>query len=543
MGKYLLQGYLDDCWSTNPEKIVLVDGQRSLTYQILHSDSNRIANCLVENRVERQDRVLICMSRSSLVIMAIIGVLKADAIYVPVDAKSPIERILRIAKDCQPSAIVYDEPLAEAIEAVKNRLTTIRLFLQLEHKSNSPKVFTMLRVNGQENSHCDFKKPAYLNIDADAAYILYTSGSTGSPKGVIVSHLNVINYIEWAVDYYNICTEDRILCTAPFQFDMSTFDIFTVLKTGATLCIAPDSCLLFPNKLLDMMEKEEVTLWKGVSSLLAYLSTTGCLKPERIPSLRKVLFGGEILPTKHLINWMKTYPTKLFYNVYGPTEATGISACYQVENVPTSIDEAIPIGKACSNTEIFILTDENRLANIGESGELCIRGSGLSIGYWNDEEKTAKAFIRNPFGHSHSDRLYRSGDLARMREDGIIEYLGRKDFQVKFMGYRIEIFEIENAILSLEHIDRAAVLLCNSSMSEIPELTAFIESQKLIDKDLILRALSQVLPNYMLPRQIVQLERIPLTDRGKTDRKGLQNYYQGLMQAQEIGVTSEWTKA
>ncbi len=509
MGKYLLQNYLDNCWSTNPDKCVLVDDQRSMTFEVLHSDSNRIANCLLENGVKRQDRVLICMSRSSLVVDAIIGILKADAIYVPIDGKSPLERILKIAEDCQPTAIVCDGPLAKVIEGAKHRLTSVCQYLVLEHVSCAAEGTTVLRVNGEVGSHYDSKVPTYQNIDADAAYILYTSGSTGSPKGVIVSHLNVISYIEWAVEYFKLSSEDRILCTAPFQFDMSTFDIFTVLKVGATLCIVPDSYLLFPNKLLDMIEKEGITLWKGVSSLLAYLSTTGCLKRGSVPSLQKVLFGGEVLPTKHLINWMNTFPSKQFYNVYGPTEATGISSCYPVENAPATIDETIPIGKACSNTEILILAEENRLASVGETGELCIRGSGLSLGYWNDDEKTARAFILNPFSRSHCDRLYRTGDLGCSREDGNIEYLGRKDFQVKSMGYRIEIFEIEKTILSLGNIDRVSVMLCHSSKAEIPELVAFIESSKPIDIDMTLKDLSRVLPHYMVPRQIIPLLKSP----------------------------------
>jgi len=314
------------------------------------------------------------------------------------------------------------------------------------------------------------------------------------------------------------------------KVDMSTFDIFTTLKAGATLCIAPDRNLLFPGKLLDMMETEGVTIWKGVSSLLMYLSSTGTIKPDRIPSLERVLFGGEVLPTRHLMNWMSTYPGKRFYNVYGPTEATGISTYYPVEKMPASIDEAIPIGKACANTEVLVLTDEDRLAKVGETGELCIRGSGLSAGYWDDEEKTARAFVRNPLGCTRDDRIYRTGDLARMREDGVLEYLGRKDFQVKFMGYRIEMFEVEKAILALENIHQAAVLLCNASQSELSELVAFIEGPVTADADTILQGLGRSLPSYMVPKQIIPLERIPLNDRGKTDRAALQVYYQTYMQ-------------
>lgn len=524
MANYLLHNYLDDSFRAYPQKTALIDDQRSFTYEQLHGDANRIANCLMLNGVQRQDRVAICMKRSSLVVMAMLGILKADAIYVPLDAKAPVERLLKVLKDCQPSAMICDDAGLQVMEGVKSQLQGIRLMVVFGARADATGMIP--RVYWEEISHLSGSPPHYSNIDADAAYILYTSGSTGSPKGVTISHLNVSNYVEWAVEYFDIQSDDRILGTAPFHFDMSTFDVFITLKTGATLCISPERNLLFPHKLLDLIEKEGITLWKGVSSLLMYLSTTGCLKADRIPSLKKVLFGGEVLATKHLMNWMQTYPSKRFYNVYGPTEATGISACYQVEKAPETANESIPIGKACANTEIFLLTEEDRRALVGEIGELCIRGSGLSLGYWNDEEKTARAFVRNPLGRTQNDRIYRTGDLARLRADGLLEYLGRKDFQVKYMGYRIELFEIENVFLSLDNIHQAAVLLCDSSQNEVPELVAFIAGPNLLDLDAIMDDLCLAVPSYMVPKRIIPLARIPLTDRGKTDRVALRDFYQ-----------------
>lgn len=526
MGKYLLQSYLYASWQADPEKPALVDEHGAMTYDLLHSDSNRLAHCLAAGGVKRQDRAVICMKRSSLLVMAMMGILKADAIYVPVDAKAPAERLLKVITDSRPSAVICEEGLLPVLSRVKGIMPDLRMVLVFGARTDAGDGTDMAPTYWQEVPAVTTEPPRYKNIDTDAAYILYTSGSTGSPKGVTISHLNVMNYIEWAVECFGIGTRDRILGTAPFHFDMSTFDIFATLKAGATLCIAPDRNLLFPGKLLDLIETERVTIWKGVSSLLMYLSSTGTIKPDRIPSLERVLFGGEVLPTRHLMNWMSTYPGKRFYNVYGPTEATGISTFYPVEKMPASIDEAIPIGKACANTEVLVLTDEDRLAKVGETGELCIRGSGLSAGYWDDEEKTARAFVPNPLGCTRHDRIYRTGDLARMREDGALEYLGRKDFQVKFMGYRIEMYEVEKAILALENIHQAAVLLCNASQSELSELVAFIEGPVTADADTILQGLGRSLPSYMVPKQIIPLERIPLNDRGKTDRAALQVYYQ-----------------
>lgn len=526
MEKYLLQSYLYASWQADPGKPALVDEHGTMTYDLLNSDSNRLAHCLAAGGVKRQDRVVICLKRSSLLVMALMGILKADAIYVPVDAKAPAERLIKVITDSRPSAVICEEGLLPVLSRVKGIMPDLRMVLVFGDKTDAGDGTDMAPIFWEEIPAVTTEPPRYQNIDTDAAYLLYTSGSTGSPKGVTISHLNVMNYIEWAVECFEIGTRDRILGTAPFHFDMSTFDIFATLKAGATLCIAPDRNLLFPGKLLDMIETEGVTIWKGVSSLLMYLSSTGTIKPSRIPSLERVLFGGEVLPTRHLMNWMSTYPGKRFYNVYGPTEATGISTYYPVEQMPASIDEAVPIGKACANTEVFVLTDEGRLAKVGETGELCIRGSGLSAGYWDDEEKTARAFVPNPLGCTRDDRIYRTGDLAKMREDGVLEYLGRKDFQVKFMGYRIEMYEVEKAILALENIHQAAVLLCNASQSELSELVAFIEGPVTADADTILQGLGRSLPSYMVPKQIIPLERIPLNDRGKTDRAALQVYYQ-----------------
>ncbi|GFO68490.1 hypothetical protein GMLC_20690 [Geomonas limicola] len=528
MGRYLVQTYLDEAWRANPDQVAVVDDQRSMTYGQLYRDANRIAHCLVSHGVRRQDRVAICMKRSAQVVMAILGILKADAIYVPLDSKAPIERILKVIRDCRPSAIICDDAALPVLDGVKAHMGSVRhlVVCGVSSQSSGDLPRTLL-----EDMPLDaVPAPAYRNIDADAAYILYTSGSTGSPKGVAISHLNILNYIDWAVEYFAITSTDRVLGTAPFHFDMSTFDIFATLKAGATLCIAPERLLLFPHKLFDLIEEERVTVWKGVSSLLMYLSSTNSLRKDRIPSLQKVLFGGEVLATKHLINWMQHYPNKRFYNVYGPTEATGISSCYSVEQLPGSPSEPIPIGKPCANTEIFILTEDNSLADIGEAGELCIRGSGLSMGYWGDEEKTARAFVRNPLGCTQNDRIYRTGDLARLRHDGWLEYLGRKDFQVKFMGYRIELYEIEQAMLTQDSIHQAAVVLCDTTQSEVPELVAFMAGPNLLDPDSVMEELGRAVPSYMLPKRIIPLAEMPLNDRGKTDRGALRQLYQNAVQ-------------
>jgi amino acid adenylation domain-containing protein len=365
----------------------------------------------------------------------------------------------------------------------------------------------------------------YSNIDVDLAYILYTSGSTGNPKGVMITHSNVINYIEWAIEQFEITEEDVILSTAPFHFDMSTFDIYCSLRTGATLCIAPEQYMLFPKKLFEFIENERVSVWKGISSLLMYIARTGLLHPGRIPSLRKILFGGETLPTKYLIAWMESFPEKSFFNVYGPTEATGISTFYCVRKSPASAQERVPIGKACGNTEVFLLNAEYDSYLCKEVGELCIRGSGVGRGYWNDPIKTRECFIKNPLHKNTPEKVFRTGDLAFKGESGDYYFIGRRDHQIKYMGYRIDLSEIEDSLLSIDEVEEAAAILPDINESGMREIVAFVECRDDISMSCILRKLRHRLPSYMIPKQTFMDYTIPRTDRGKVDRMKLHEYF------------------
>ncbi len=328
---YLVQHYLDSTFQNYPNNIAVKCGKDEvISYKRLYHLSNKLANCLINIGITRQDRVAFCLKRSINSIVSINGILKADAIYVPIDHKSPIDRCRIIINDCTPKIIICDEwtvdTIFEAISVFRKKPKIIIVgFTNKENKNLKNDFINQNQIDEQSDGQHEYK-----NIDTDIAYILYTSGSTGIPKGVMISHLNIINYIEWAIDFLNISTNDKILSTAPFHFDMSTFDIYCSLKIGAVLNIAPDEFMLFPLKLFEFIEKEKITIWKGVSSLLMYIARSGLLNKYNIPTLHTILFGGENLHTKYLMEWMKAYPAKFFYNVYGPTEATGISTYHMI---------------------------------------------------------------------------------------------------------------------------------------------------------------------------------------------------------------------
>lgn len=523
MTSYLVQQYLGISAKEVPSKVALFFQGETIFYKELHLFSNKLANCLGKNGVNRGDRVAFILPKSINFIKAMLGILKADAAYVPIDGKAPMARAAEILEDCSPSVIICDTSTIEMAQSLTRGATWQPKIFAMSYRYYN---FTEQELIWQEDIERERDdEPTYLNIDRDPAYILYTSGSTGKPKGVIVSHLNILSYIDWAVDYFDIKPNDNILNTSPLHFDMSVFDIYCSLKTGASLTLVPKNIQLFPIRLIDIMEKREITIWKGVSSLLAYFVKARALKPERLRNLKKVIFSGETLPTKYLISWMTTYPEKEFYNAYGPTEATGISTCYKVENIPLTPNDTIPIGAACSNTEIFAVREDGGIARVGEIGELYIRGSCLSQGYWNDRYRTEQAFGNYPYSKDNGERVYRTGDLVKLLSDGNYIFVGRKDDQIKYMGYRIELGEIEAALNSLDYVNDAAVISASMEDQENPEIIAFIGVNHGAALDGIREALKKRLPAYMQPHKIQVVRKLPRTENGKVDKQNLKNSY------------------
>ncbi len=526
MLKFLLQHYIDSTCTLFQDKVALIYKNINITYGDVYTLTNKLSDYLHGKGIERQDRVLVFLKRTEKYVLSIISILKCDAIYVPIDANSPTDRIRKILRDCKPKAIICDSETHVKVASVVEGANSGVVFISVEYKYSTENRFDF-RLEGNERK--DFV-PTYKNIDQNIASILYTSGTTGEPKGVMVSHLNIIDYAEWAVEHFHISSCDNILSTAPFQFDMSTFDIYCCFFSGATLCIAATEYMLFPSKLFNFIEKHKVTLWKGISSLLMYISRIDMLDESRIPSLKKVLFAGEILPTSHLIKWMDTYPDKEFHNVYGPTEATGISISYSVEHKPSNKKDFIPIGKRCGNTEIFIVDEKENPVKNDEIGEIYISGSSLSPGYWNSRKMTKQKFVTKKYLAGGEIRVYRTGDLGFKKKDGNIIYVGRKDDQIKYMGYRIELNEIELSIMSIDEVSNAAVVLTESEIEGVKEIVAFVELRKDLDKNKdnnnkmnIEKRLKVELPKYMVPKKVVMIDKIPMTDRGKKDKKELRD--------------------
>ncbi|EAL8904387.1 amino acid adenylation protein, partial [Campylobacter upsaliensis] len=353
-------------------------------------------------------------------------------------------------------------------------------------------------------------KARLRHIDTNLLYVFFTSGSTGLPKGVSISHKSVIDYAFWVSEEFELDENEIIANQAPLYFDNSILDIFPTIKEGGSVHLVPNSLFAFPLKVLEYLENEGVNTIFWVPSVLIYFANTQALEKFKLEKLKKVLFCGEIMPNKQLNYWRTHLPHTLFANLYGPTEITDVCCFYKVDR-EFKDDELLPIGKACKNTELLVFDENKNFINeAGKKGELYVRGTSLSLGYYNDIEKTKAAFIQNPLHHNYLDLLYKTGDIVAYNEFGELLCYGRIDNQIKFKGHRIELGEIEAVLNSHEKIKNSACIFKDD------KLIAFYESEEELD---LKGFCKQKLPPYMIASSFVRVEKFALNANGKIDRK------------------------
>ena len=509
-----------------PEAIALVYKGRRLSYCGLEAAANRLAWLLREAGCRRGDRVALLMPKAPMAIVAMLGALKADASYVPLDPAGPEARLARMleASDC--SCILAAGPVAPmlrdtlAVATLRERPTIGWLEEAVPPDDELSPAFTL-----RDLAACPAAPPPCANTDADLAHILFTSGSTGVPKGVMIAHRSAVHFIRWAATYFGFAREDRNSQHAPLHFDLSTLDIFGTLRAGAELHLVPAELNLLPHKLAQFVREARLTQWFSVPSALNLMAKFDVVGEGDFASLRRVMWCGETLPTPTLIHWMRRLPHVRFTNLYGPTETTVASSCYTVPRCPADPREPIPIGSACDGEELLILDEALRPVAAGQAGELYIRGVGLSPGYWRDPEKTRSAFVPYPGATDPRDRIYRTGDLARRGADGLVYFLGRADTQIKSRGYRIELGEIEAALHSLPSLRESAVVAIPSDGFEgwliccayVPAPDCDVSSASLRE------ALARLIPGHMLPARWMRHDALPRNANGKIDRPRLKS--------------------
>ena len=349
--------------------------------------------------------------------------------------------------------------------------------------------------------------------DLDPAYIMYTSGSTGVPKGVTISNRGVIDYIEWIVKTFPIDENSVIGMQSAFHFDNSVFDMYTAFYTGAKTMIIPEILFMYPEKLMDYMTENKISVIFWVPTVMISVANGGVLENADLSALKLILFAGEVMPNTQLNIWRKAQPQCTYANLYGPTEISDVCTYYIVDR-PFKDSDSLPIGKACENMRIIILNEKNEIAKTNEQGEICVIGTGVSLGYWNNPEITQKAFIQNPVNPYYEERIYRTGDLAYVNDEGLIIYLGRMDNQVKVKGNRIELGEIENAAMCVGGVKGACAVFDEKNQ----KIVLFIESCEAFRLRKLNLELKKYIPNYMLPGDLVVMEKFPHTANDKIDR-------------------------
>lgn len=527
--KGLLQEWVTQQAETSPDAIALAYNQEGVTYRELDEASNRLARLLKASGCVRGDRICFLIPKSPTAILAILGILKADCIHVPIDTASPAPRILRILQNCEPRLILAAGPVTGLLQEVVTCDWAFETGV-VGWLDATPHSFPTSRVRFTRNDlDAHSEKPIeYANVEGDPAHILFTSGSTGMPKGVVITHSNVNHFVQWAVRYFEIDSTDRNSGHPPLHFDLSTFDIFGTFAAGAELHLVPAELNLIPHKLVAWMRSSELSQWFSVPSVLNYIARFDLVRSQDFPTLRRLLWCGEALPTPTLIYWMARLPHVRFTNLYGPTETTIASSYYTVPRIPTDPSEPIPIGQPCPGEDLLILDEALLPVPLGEVGHLYIGGVGLSPGYWRDPQKTQAAFRECAIPATPTMRVYKTGDLARRGQDGLVYFLGREDQQIKSRGYRIELGEIETAMQALGVLKDCAVVAIESGGFEGKTICcAYVGSTvpPIVATELRKRV-SDVLPGYMIPARWMSLEQFPQNANGKVDRPKLRELFE-----------------
>ena len=488
--------YLERTVSSYPDKVAVQDSEGSITFSELWDAARRISNAIaIGEGITRNNPIGVYIPKGCRMVESFVGINMCGNFYAPLDTKSPDSRVISILTTLEAEYVITDRAHRAQLAGFFNG--TIWVIEDLLENT---------KPEGGENNYS-------TQIDTDPIYCIFTSGSTGTPKGVVIAHRGVIDYIDWAVDTFKVDSTSVIGNQAPFYFDNSTLDIYLMLSTGATMNVIPESCFAFPSKLIDYLNDNKISFIFWVPFVLVNVANMDIFAHKKPRYLKSVLFAGEVMPNKHLNYWRKHLPDCLYANLYGPTEIT-VDCTYFIVEREFSDDEPLPIGFLCRNSDVLILVDRKRLASPGEQGELCVRGSSLALGYYNNPEKTAAAFIQNPLHSHYPEALYCTGDIVYQNELGEIMYVGRKDAQIKHNGYRIELGEIETAILGTEMVDNCCVVYDFKNK----RIVLFYQSPADLNMTEVRKALSSKVPRYMLPTEYHREELLRQNTSGKIDR-------------------------
>lgn len=527
---YLLHQLLEASARRSPSKAAVISSEQSLSYSELDTLTNQLAGVLRARGVAPGDRVGIYVSKSLASVVSIFAILKTGACYVPLDTGAPVQRLAFIIRDSGITTLLTSASKVVSVQAMfpddcpLNTVVLVDCDLLTERQPTEVPAPTRVSVVPWREviAQPTTPLPENLAIETNTAYILYTSGSTGTPKGVMISHRNSLTFVNWAAECVDLTADDRVSSHAPIHFDLSTFDIFSSCGAGATIILVPEGTSTFPVQLSRLIERERISVWYSVPSVLTLMTLYGNLATHDLSCLRTIIFAGEVFPVKYLRQLMAALPQARYLNWYGPTE-TNVCTSYEVPLLTPQRTMPIPIGKACANTEVFAVNSVGeKVTKPGESGELYVRGPSLMQGYWGHPEKTAKMLVRNLFQPHFHELMYKTGDIVTLDADGNYLYLGREDGMIKTRGYRVELGEIEAVLYGHPAIREVAVLPVPDELlgNRLRAVISLYEGATLTREE-VLNFCNQQLPGYMIPDAIEFREALPKTSTGKTDRVNL----------------------
>lgn len=490
---------LEAAWAAAPEAIALEDSSGCLSYDRLRSTARTLAAGLLQRGIGGNP-VMVFLPKSAAMVTCFYAALYAGRAYVPTDTAAPVARLQKIVNNLSPSALITDRETADKLEGLALGETPLLLLEELE-------------TAAPDDAAVDAAWGAVT--DEDPVYVMYTSGSTGEPKGVTIPHRGVINFALWARDTFRWDGSTVIANQAPLYFDVSVMDVYGALACAGRLILTPEILFKFPQKLPEFLQEHRVTHIYWVPTVMILIANSGVLSEVALPELKTIAFAGEVMPNAQLNVWRRALPGRVFANLYGPTE-TDVCTAYVV-NRDFADQAPLPIGRPIRNMHIALLDAEGKPVPYGETGEICAAGSGVNIGYWNNPEITAKAFVPDPERPWLRRQYYRTGDLGYYNEYGEIMFVGRKDGQIKVHGNRIELGEIENAARCIEGVQNACALF----HAETQEIVLYVESPEALPQRKFNRLLRKFVPPYMIPQRLVVMEALPQNANNKINRTEL----------------------
>lgn len=493
--------YLQKSTNKSPNKIAFWDKEKSVTYAQLSDAAERIGTALIRNVNTVNEPIAVLIDRNVESICAFMGIAMSRNFYVPVDVSQPIQRVQTILEQMKPAALISIGNLTEELR---------------EYVSIPVWEYEELIKTEPENSLLE--DVMSKSLDTDPLYAICTSGSTGVPKGVLIAHRSVMDFIPVFCETFGFDDREVFGNQAPFDFDVSVKDIYSTLYCGASMYIIPKVCFSMPKLLVADLDDNKITTIIWAVSALCIAAGVNAFK-KRVPQyLEKILFSGEVMPIKMLNIWRQYYPNAMFVNLYGPTEIT-CNCLYYIVDREFENTEKLPLGIPFKNEGVLYLNEQNKPIGVGETGEICVVGTCLALGYYRNPEKTAAAFVQNPCNDRYPELMYRTGDLAELSENGEYYFAARKDFQIKHMGHRIELEEIEIHMNAVDGVTRASCLFDEEKNKIVAYYVGSIDKKELID------GLKAKLPKYMIPNIIYQVDTLPINKNGKIDRQKLRQSY------------------